>query len=139
MGGGFTDFSCLENNLEFGMDVVPVLISNIQVLEFDGSQQVISQQSASGSFFSGSTFNFISVADNPESITSFADIPRGIQMNLNGINAIDEDVVSSWIFLYSNSCSFFPIFEEGQRAGWAIFVSIFLQANLLCLCICGVY
>lgn len=105
-------------------DLVPVAVQSIDVLELDQNLQVISQEQIEGNFGDGDTFEYTSVAANPGDIVDAADLPRAIQLNINGVNELEQAILNVYLITFTNNCSSYPVLSEGQSAGWTVFVSL---------------
>lgn len=123
-GGGIAAVSCLVS--PFGApatDLTPVVVESISILELDQSNNVIVEERIEGNLLDGDTFSYTSVLDNTGSITISEQIPRALQMNLNGRNLEGVILLNVFIITYSNECGFVPVIQDGHSAGWVIFVS----------------
>lgn len=117
-------------------DFVPVAVQSIDVLELGQTIRIVVQERITGTFVNGDTFNYTSVAAIPEDISDPTDIPRAIQINIAATNQFDEALLSTFIITLSNDCGAYPVFVEGQSAGWVVFVSafsVFVECFLLFL------
>jgi hypothetical protein len=125
---GIQSLSCLIS--PFGApttDLVPVLITHVDVLELDQSNNVLVQSRIDGDFLSGETFSYTSILNNTEEIDSTEEIPRALQMNLNAKNEAGVTLINVFVITFSNQCGAVPVFESTssvQSAGWAVFVSL---------------
>jgi hypothetical protein len=128
-GGGVQDFSCFISpfaNSEV-TDLVPVAIQSINVIELDQNLQLLAQESIERDFGDGDTFQYTSVAAFPGTTSYTEDaptnIPRAIQLNINGINQNGEGIINVFIIVFTNSCDVYPVLFEGESIGWTTFVS----------------
>jgi hypothetical protein len=125
IGAGVSSASCLI--MPFGnpetTDLEPVVINSIDILELGQDISIIVRENLEGEFIQGDTFDYESITNTPEAITGSQDIPKAIQLNLIGSNAGGEGLIAVLILTFTNSCEIYPVLQENQSAGWAIFVS----------------
>ena len=71
-------------------DLVPVSVQTIEVLELNQKLQVWSQEviEPMDDFLDGDTFSYTSYAAIPGDIVKPEDLPRAIQLNINGANSL---------------------------------------------------
>lgn len=125
LGDGIASASCLIG--PFGdpstSDLVPVAIDTIDILELGQDVKVIVKETLEGEFIQGDTFDYQSITSTAEELNGAEDIPRAIQINLNGRNAGGEGLINVFIISFTNSCDVYPVLQENESAGWAVFVS----------------
>jgi hypothetical protein len=125
VGAGVASASCLI--LPLGnpdtTDLEPVVINAIDIIEIGQDISVIVQENLQGEFFDGDSFDYKSITNTPEEITSSQDIPRAIQLNLIGSNAGGEGLINIFILTFTNNCEIYPVLTENESAGWVILVS----------------
>ena len=127
---------CLVNSINPGGDeddLVPVAIDSIDVVELDQDLTVIVQENIEDDFEDGDSFSYTSFAADPDNIMTSRDLPKALQVNLYGVNQGGDEIVNSWIIQFTNSCDGYPVFLEGQSAGWVTFVSHNSFKNHVCL------
>ncbi len=109
-------------------DLVPVSVQTVEVLELNQNLQVWSQEviEPMDDFLDGDTFSYTSYAAIPGDIVKPEDLPRAIQLNINGRNQFGEDIINVYLITFTSSCGAYPVLFEGQWAGWTRFVSFFL-------------
>ena len=107
-------------------DLVPVAVQSIDILELGQGLRILVQERIAGNFTNGSTFNYTSLSANASDIVDLTDVPRAIQVNIVGTNKQGESLLNVYIITFSNNCDAYPVFVEGQSAGWTSFVSIFV-------------
>eukprot|EP00978_Attheya_sp_CCMP212_P044996 scaffold330459_cov33-Attheya_sp.AAC.1 len=122
-GGAIETTSCLVSRLGgAATDLVPVAVQSIDILELDQGLSVLAQLTITGNFGDGDSFTYVSIAASPGSITNrTVDTPRAIQLNIVGVNILDEPIISVYIIVFTNDCSAFPVLVNGQSAGWTVF------------------
>ena len=110
-------------------DLVPVSVPSIDILEFNQNGQVIVQENIGGLGLGldGNTFSYISYAAIPGMIVDPEDLPKGIQVNIVGLNKDGEEIINVYQIPFTNACGAYPVLSEGQSIGWTRFVSIFLH------------
>jgi hypothetical protein len=77
-----------------------------------------------GAFVDGDMLTYTSILSTSDSSWTAADLPRGLQFVITGMNVNREIVVNSFIITYSNDCDIFPVLTVGQQGGWVDFVRI---------------
>lgn len=112
-------FGAPTNNLQ------PIVVESISVLELDQSNSVLVEERVDGNLVDGDTFTYDSVLNNPDFITSVQNIPRALQMNINGRNAEGVILLNVFIITYNNECGIVPVIQDGHSAGWVVFVRLF--------------
>lgn len=113
-------------------DLVPVSVSSIQIFELDQQLQVVAQTLRSGVYQNGSSFTYTSIIATQTDTLNPLSLPRGLQLVITGLNAVEQSVVQTWVILYTNDCSIFPILFEGQIAGWTVFTDLGPPPQLVC-------
>ena len=104
-------------------DLIPVSVQTIDILELGQDLRVLVQENIAGNFGDGDSFQYTSIAAIPAEINSSVDIPRAIQLNIVGVNRLDEPIINVYIITYTNNCGAYPVLQEGQSAGWTVMVS----------------
>jgi len=112
-------------------DLIPVAVQKIEIFELNQRLQISVQEVISGSFGDGDTFSYESIAALPGEIVDPNNLPRAIQINIEGINQSDEAIINSFLITFTNQCGRFPVLFEGQSAGWTRFVSFPLWLNCI--------
>jgi hypothetical protein len=125
IGNAVEATSCLTS--PFGdpdiTDLVPVAVTRINILEMGQELMVVSQTDIDEELLDADTVTYSSIAADPNSITNAKDVPRAIQINLEGKNKLGQKIINVFIITFTNGCGSYPAFEEGQSAGWMRFVS----------------
>ncbi len=125
LGDGVEATSCLVS--PFGTpnvsNLVPVTVEGIDILELGQSLRVVAQTDIDDQLFDGDTFTYSSMVADPDSIDTVQEVPRALQLNIVGINAEGDRIINVFIVTFTNVCNSYPIFQEGQSAGWTRFVS----------------
>jgi len=124
IGSGVSSVSCLIS--PFGAPTTnldPVLIDSISVIELDQFNNVIVEERIKGDFLNGDSFSYSSILNNPDDdITiSSRQIPRALQLNLNGKNKEGIMLLNVFVLQFSNECGVYPIIQNGDSVGWSIF------------------
>ena len=116
-------------------DLVPVSVQTVEVLELNQNLQVWSQEliEPEQEFLDGDTFSYTSYAAIPGDIVNPEDLPRAIQLNINGRNQFGEEIINVYLITFTNNCGAYPVLFEGQWAGWTRFVSFFLDHIYNCV------
>jgi hypothetical protein len=124
-GDAIASTACLIN--PFGdpsvIDLIPVAVQSIDILELNQNFEILVQENIAGSFGDGDSFRYVPIAALPGQITNPVNIPRAIQLNIIGVNQFDEAIINVYLITFSNDCGFFPALVNGQSAGWTVFVS----------------
>jgi hypothetical protein len=110
-------------------NMVPVSVSEITVRELGQNlgTGIFSSQIPGDSFITGDSFTYTSSSVGTQagldmSITSGV-FPRGLKVQLRGINLFNEIVDNNFTIVFSNECDVFPVVQEGDQIGWVKFVS----------------
>ena len=103
-------------------DLVPVRVTEVQILELDQNLQVVFMTHLKDNFLDGDSFNYTSITRTIPDQLNATSVPKGIQLFLTGRNAEEQDVVLSWAIVYDNGCGIFPLLTVGERVGWTTFV-----------------
>jgi hypothetical protein len=111
-------------------NMVPTSVSEITVHELGQTlgTGIFPTQIPGTSFITGDSFTYTSssVGTQEGLNTSIASgvFPRGLQLQLRGINLFSEIVDNNFTIVFSNECDVFPVVQEGDQIGWVKFVSI---------------
>jgi len=123
-GFGVASISCLIS--PFGAptnNLYPAIIDSVSILELDQSNNVLVEERIDGEFVDGDSFSYSSIINNPDDVTSSQNIPRALQLNLNGRNSDGVILLNVFVITFTNECGVTPVIQEGESAGWTIFVS----------------
>jgi hypothetical protein len=126
-GDGVSGSACVLDTdvAENVTDLVPVRVTAIQILELNQTMDVVNQRLLEGDYLNGGTFRYVSfVVSDSFNSSDTGSYPKGLQMVLKGFNAAGQEMSNFWLVLFSNECTVYPVLEQGQRNGWAIFVRI---------------
>lgn len=106
-------------------NLVPVVISRINILELGQRLFVVKQTTIEEELRNGDTLQYASITATPAEVTAVSDVPKALQINLEGRNAEGDKLINVLIISFSNGCgrNSYPVFEEGNSAGWLQFVS----------------
>ncbi len=128
VGDAIADTTCLIS--PFGAldveDLTPVSVDSIDILELGQNLRVIAQTGIVQPLNDGDSFTYTSVVADPDSIGEVLQVPKGIQINIVGNNQNGDRIINAFLVTFTNECDKYPVFEEGESAGWAKFVSNFL-------------
>ena len=108
-------------------------VDYVDILELGQDFTVVVQENVTGGFLDGESFSYTSIIARDSG--GDAEIPRVLQLNIFGINALDQPIVNFFAIAFSNNCLTFPVLQEGNSAGWTRFVSLI---PLACVHIIGV-
>lgn len=107
----------------FVTDLMPVVVSEVDVGEFDQAGETLTNTEIEGPFDTGDTFSYTtSTLEGDVNVTDASMIPRGLQVAINSENANGDVIINTWILTYSNDCEFVPIVEVGESIGWTVIV-----------------
>ena len=100
-------------------------VTTVSVLELDRSLRVIAQTPYAGDFRGGDSFTYTSIVGTPEGAATVTpeNMPGGLQLDMIGINQLEQPITNVWIILFDNDCGIFPVLEIGDQIGWTILVS----------------
>ena len=124
----FTAPAGIEQNIE---DFRPVAVTGVDILELDQTLVPFTFQPIRGSFRDGNIFTYTSITATDPNLP-LERIPGGFQMNIVGVNELDQDIQNVWIITFTNECGVFPIFSIGEQIGWTKLVNITLPENQYC-------
>ena len=113
-------------------DLVPVSVQSIDILELGQGLRVLVQENIIGNFSNGDSFVYTSLAAAPIETNGPDEVPRAIQINIVGMNILNEALINVYIITFTNDCGAFPLFMEGQSAGWTYFTRLEPPANGAC-------
>jgi len=113
-------------------DFVPVYVEDIDVLELGQNLRVEAQTDIEGILYDGDKFTYTSIVADPDNIMDPEQIPRALQINIFGINAQGGRIINVFIVTFTNDCGSYPLFQEGQSAGWIRFTDISPGSPELC-------
>jgi hypothetical protein len=124
---GVADAECRVSGVRPGVnvtDAIPVKVSTVEILELNADDKVIQSGFYDQGYFDGATISYTSITGRPNALNLTVDqVPRGLQINIIGQNANEEDILNYWIVLFTNQCNAFPVFEIGDMIGWTVIVS----------------
>ena len=129
-GMGVSSVSCLIS--PFGAPtnkLSPVVLDSVSILELDQLNNVLVEERIEGNFFDGDEFSYSSIINEREDNTSVQDIPKAIQLNLSGRNEDGIMLMNVFVITFTNTCGLIPVIQDGESAGWVIFVSFFFSAK----------
>ena len=122
-GNGIGEISCIISPLGApSSDLEPVRLLNIDILELDQNNNVLTQERIDGGFVNGDTIVYTSILGRDVEL-AVEQIPRAFQMNLNGVNADGVALINVFVITFTNECGILPVLDPGESAGWAVFVS----------------
>ena len=102
-------------------DIIPVVVTSIQVLELNRSSTILNQTDILGNFVSGDSFLYTSLTAS--GVYAEADIPGQIQVSVTALNTDGKDILMIWVAQYTNACDFYPVFPLNGTTAWTILVS----------------
>jgi hypothetical protein len=105
-------------------DLSPIVVESISILELDQSNNVIVEVLIDGNLMDGTSFSYTSILADPDDITSEQQIPKALQMTLNGRNQDGIILLNVFIITYTNRCGYFPVVQDGESAGWVVFTQV---------------
>jgi hypothetical protein len=108
--------------------MVPVSVSQITVLELGQNLgTIIPTQIQGDSFITGASFtytsSFVGTQEGLDTSISSGVFPRGLELQLRGLNLFSEIIINRFTIVFSNACDVFPVVQEGDKIGWVKFVS----------------
>jgi hypothetical protein len=116
------------------VDFVPVQVTSISIVETNREFQVLAQSPYSSFFSDGDKITYTSILGTPEGVASLDEdnLPAGMQVDIVGINQLEQPITNVWIILFDNVCGVFPVLEKGDKIGWTIINDIRLPYNSVC-------
>jgi hypothetical protein len=124
VGSGVAALSCLI--APFGApttNLTPVVLDSVSILELDQNFNVLVEEIINGELVNGDSFSYSSIVNNREDMTNIQNIPSELQLNLSGRNEDGVMIMNVFVIRFSNSCGVTPVIQDGESAGWVIFVS----------------
>lgn len=115
-------------------DFVPVQVTTVSIIELNRQFQVLAQTPYADSFQDGDKVTYTSILGTPEGVAAVTpeNIPGGLQIDIVGINALEQPITNVWIILFDNDCGIFPVLEKGDQIGWTIIEDIRLPYQSIC-------
>ena len=134
-GEGVQSTSCLLSPFSDPdtTDLVPTSIQSIDIVELGQDVSVLVRESITGNFVNGDKFVYESIINTPEEVEGPNDIPRVLQMNIVGVNQIQEEIINVFIITYSNNCQDYPVLFVNNTIGWTRMVRSYKQFITLVL------
>ena len=118
-----------EGSIE-SADDTPVSVQSIQIVELDQNLKGVAQLVQNGEFADGATINYTSIIATQTDALNATSLPRGLQVLMSGENAAGQSLINTFIIIYTNNCSIYPVLEDNEVNGWAVFVrSNFLESR----------
>lgn len=109
----------------FGQDqtnLVPTQVTSVDVLEFDQNGNLLKQQSDFVTISNGGMYQYTSYSQNASQVTA-STAPKSLEITALAVNNVGDTLFMLWTVVFSNSCSGYPVFRNGQSIGWTVFVS----------------
>jgi hypothetical protein len=129
---GILETGCLvesRGQTENITDPIPVLVSEVQIVELGPNLENVGQALYTDTYSDGAILTYTSIVQSTPQDITVANLPRGFQVTITGINSLQESLTQLWIIKYDNECSIFPLLTVGQQMGWTIFVSYCFTPN----------
>lgn len=104
-------------------DPFPTFVTDIVIIELDQKFDPIGQLIYNDSYVDGDTITYTSVLADTTRVLNSSTLPRALQIASTGINADGQPLTNTWVILFSNDCSVYPVLQVGQQIGWTVFVS----------------
>jgi hypothetical protein len=125
---GVNGVSCYQRGIGINAlainDTIPILVDTIDVLELDANQQTLSQTPYINTYQNGDTFEYTSpLAGTLDLASNLSTVPSGLQINLNGINRLEQPITNVWLIAFDNECNNYPVLAAGDSIGWTKIVS----------------
>lgn len=113
--GGFSDTIC------FSEGGVPTSVTQIVIEEQnqDPGLEPINTITIDETFSDGDSFSFDSILAQS---SDPALIPGGLLVEMTGTNEDGDTVSNTWVAIFSNDCSIFPVLAVGDGFGWTSLV-----------------
>jgi hypothetical protein len=114
------------------LNLSPVSVQRIAIQELGRDLKVLDNTNEQGEFVNGDSIEYTSVSSGE--ITELEQVPGGLQVNLIGMNALDQEISNSFLIEYTNDGSASPVIVIGDQIGWITFVST-LREELRTFCL----
>lgn len=111
-GLGINDTTCLieTRGNQNVTDYVPTSISTVQVFELNEDREVVGDSTYDEGYFDGSEITYTSIVErDPDSVLSLTTLPRGFQILLTGVNALEQTIVNVLAIEYTGGKSIEPL------------------------------
>ena len=109
-GPGINDTSCLieTRGNENVTDYVPTSISIVEVFELNENLEVVGSSTYDEGYFDGSEITYTSIVErDPNSVASLSTLPRGFQVWLTAVNAVEQTIVNLLAITYTGGKSMY--------------------------------
>ena len=106
-------------------------INAIDIIEVDQSLIPYALTPIRGDFRDGDEFSYTSITATEPNLT-LATLPGGLQMNIVGVNSLDQPIQNVWILVFTNDCGVFPVFNIGEQVGWTLMTDLSLPIKDYC-------
>lgn len=106
-------------------------INAVDILELDQQLTPYTLTPIREDFRDLNEFKYTSITATDPNLTS-AMIPGGLQMNIIGVNSVDEPIQNVWIIVFNNDCGIFPIYTVGEQIGWTLMTNLTLPNAQYC-------
>lgn len=140
---GISETNCNAPNTQLNETLIPVMISDITVIESNIQNEIIGSQTYSNTFRTGDSISFTSsIVQYMNNISSMNDdeimnsidvdsIPYKLSVTMNGNTADDIAVISTWDIVFTNDCQIYPVLYNGLAIGWTTLVVRILFSPVL--------
>jgi hypothetical protein len=118
-GPGIEQTACVVEPPDEG-DQVPINVTSIEIAEVDQDLQDLNPLTLEGDYENGFTFEYTSAIASGVTV-----LPKGIKMSITGTNADGIELINTWLILFTNDCSIYPVLTNGTQIGWTTLVRIF--------------
>jgi hypothetical protein len=103
-------------------DLVPTVVTTVDILELDANLQISGSASEIGQFTNTTSFTYVSVNSVVGAINA-TNLPTALEVSAVGENAAGEQLFMIWLLTFTNDCNYYPPFQPGNQIGWTIIVS----------------
>jgi hypothetical protein len=134
-GPGVRGADCFTRGIGLGSDktnlTIPVQVTTVSILELDRSLRVVAQSPYVADFRDGDSFTYTSIVADPETVATLTEdtMPGGLQLDIVGINELEQPITNVWVILFDNNCGIFPVLEVVDQIGWTILVGPFFPCE----------
>jgi hypothetical protein len=135
-GPGIIDSACNTDTRGASVkDEIPKLVSEVQIFELDGENEVLSQVILKGPYADGDIITYTSIVKSaPENITAADQLPLGFQVSISAINQFEETLINTWIIQYAGNCGSTSTRTNNNNGSYRFPFAYYNQLTKLFLC-----
>ena len=128
---GIDDAVCVVLPIDDMVDKVPISVSAITVSELDFNLDPLNPlktKNYTDIYLSGDTFTYESFSVSDTDSVENGTIPIGLQLEITGLNADNEVITNTFVIIFTNDCTIYPVLDTDSTIGWVSLVGNHLTA-----------